>query len=207
MMGDKTEVRSELTERPTLYDRLHLKMISLMHDTLYGIFVDPYRLLKSAGLSAEKTVLEVGCGPGFFTIPAAKIVGDKGHLYTIDINPAAVERVKEKVELAGMTNVDVMLASAEKTGLPDESVDVAFLFGILHSLKDPNSVLREMHRVLRKQRVLSVEKSSWSEKGLLDQFTGGKLFKFIGKDSRIYGFLKVSLEEEGTDHPKLTIED
>jgi len=65
-------------------------------------------------------VLEVGCGPGFFTIPAAKIVEEKGMVYAIDINPFAVETVQRKVRREGLRNVKVLLTDASKTSLPDE---------------------------------------------------------------------------------------
>ena len=123
-------------EVPSLYDKMHLWMISIVHDTLYRLFFDPYRLLAAAGLGKGQAALEVGCGPGFFTIPAAEIVGTQGHLHSIDINPAAVERVRQGVEEKGLTNVEVFYADATGTGMAYESVDVAFLFGILRSLKD-----------------------------------------------------------------------
>jgi len=67
----------------SIYDRAHFRMISFVHDTLYGLFVNPYRLLNAAGLKPGQKALEVGCGPGFFTILATKIVGEKGRVYVI----------------------------------------------------------------------------------------------------------------------------
>ncbi|MHA1360918.1 MAG: SAM-dependent methyltransferase [Candidatus Helarchaeota archaeon] len=71
---------------------------------LYGLFRDPYKVLDAAGLEPGQRALEVGCGPGFFTIPAAHIVGEKGSVLALDINPAAVEHVRRKIKEAGVTN-------------------------------------------------------------------------------------------------------
>jgi len=172
----------------SMYDKAHLWMISIIHDSLYRTFVNPHRLLAAAGVQPGKVVLEVGCGPGFFTIPAAKIVGKNGRLYSLDINPAAIEHVKQKVEQSTLTNVQVILADAAKTGLPDGSIDVAFLFGVLHSIKDMDSVLLEMHRVIKEGGVLAVQKSSWSEKDLLNSVGRDGLFRFARKDVRVYMF-------------------
>jgi len=55
-----------------------------------------------------------------------------------------------------------------------------FFFGVIHALKDVNAVIREMHRVLKTKGFLSVQKSRWSEKRLVDTITKNKLFsKFI----------------------------
>jgi ubiquinone/menaquinone biosynthesis C-methylase UbiE len=179
-----------LVKKVTLYDRAHLKMISLIHDSSYRLFVNPKRLLVAAGLKAEQTALEVGCGPGFFTVPAAEIVGKNGHLYSLDINPAAVVHVREKVERSRLTNVEVTQVAAADTGLAAESVDVAFFFGIVHSLKELDPILGEMHRVLRKDGILAVQRSSSSEKSILNRFTKDGLFHFTGKEARIYKFVK-----------------
>jgi D-arabinose 1-dehydrogenase-like Zn-dependent alcohol dehydrogenase len=71
-------------------NRLSFRMMSFVHETLYGLFRDPYKALKAAGLEPGQKVLEVGCGPGHFTIPAAEIVGDKGSVLALDVNPLAV---------------------------------------------------------------------------------------------------------------------
>ena len=174
----------------SLYDRIHFKMISFVHDTLYGLFVNPYNLLNAAGLKPGQKVLEVGCGPGFFTIPAARIVGEKGRVYALDINPVAVETVRRKIKERGLKNVEVILANASKTGLPEESIDVAFLFGVIHALDDVDAVMQEMHRVLKVRGVLSIQKSWWSEEKLLDTVTKNGLFSFKEKTSRVFKFEK-----------------
>ena len=174
----------------SIYDRIHFRMISFIHNTLYGLFVDPYKLLNAAGLKPGQKVLEVGCGPGFFTIPAAKIVGEKGKVYALDVNPVAVETVRRKIMENNLKNVKIMLADASETGLPDESIDVAFLFGVIHALKDVDAVMREMHRILKVKGILSVQKSWWSEKRLLDAVTKNNLFSFKEKNSRVFKFEK-----------------
>jgi len=79
--------------------RIAFWMISAFHDNpLLPLFRNPYRLLRAAGLKPGQTVLEVGCGPGFFTIPTARIVGEKGMVYAVDINPLAIRRVMGKIQ-------------------------------------------------------------------------------------------------------------
>ena len=153
--------------------------------------MNPYKLLDAAGLKPGQKVLEVGCGPGFFTIPAAKIVGAEGVVYALDVNPFAIEAVQRKVEKEGLDNVKILFADATRTGLPDESVDLAFLFGVIHALEDVDAVMQEMHRVLKANGILSIQKSWWSEKHLIDVVTRNKLFSFIERKNRIFKFNKV----------------
>jgi ubiquinone/menaquinone biosynthesis C-methylase UbiE len=165
-------------------------MISLVHDKLYSLLVNPYRLLYVAGIRAKQRVLEVGCGPGFFTIPVAKIVGKKGSVYALDINPIAVQTVRRKVKENCLNNVKVLLADARKSRLQDNSFDVAFLFGVLHDFPDVGAVMREMHRVLKAKGILSVQRSSRSERNLIDIITGNGLFVFRKKTDGIFRFSK-----------------
>jgi cyclopropane fatty-acyl-phospholipid synthase-like methyltransferase len=83
-------------------------MMAVVHETLYELFRDPYEPLSVAGLEAGQRVLEVGCGPGFFTVPAAEMVGQSGSITSLDVSPTAVAHVRQKVEEAGVTNVEVL---------------------------------------------------------------------------------------------------
>jgi ubiquinone/menaquinone biosynthesis C-methylase UbiE len=138
-------------------NKVHFKMMSLVHETLYGLFRDPYKALKAAGLKPGQRVLEVGCGPGFFTIPAARMVGEEGSVVALDVSPLAVERVQQKIEEEGVSNVQTTLADAADTGLPDQSFDLVLLFGFAHPVGDMEGILTELHRLLRPAGILSVE--------------------------------------------------
>jgi ubiquinone/menaquinone biosynthesis C-methylase UbiE len=150
----------------SLSDKVHFKMMSLVHETLYGLFRDPYKALDAAGLEPGQKVLEVGCGPGFFTIPASRIVGEKGSVCALDISPLAVERVRQKIEMAGATNVETILADAAQTGLPARSFDLAFVFGVAHPVGEMESILIELHWLLKPAGILSIEGASRTPNGL-----------------------------------------
>ncbi|MCK4731525.1 MAG: class I SAM-dependent methyltransferase [Methanophagales archaeon] len=166
------------------------RIISLMHDNpLLPTFRNPQRLLKAAGLKQGQKVLEVGCGPGFFTIPAARIVGNEGVVYAVDVHPLAIERVKEKIEKEGIKNIKPILANASDTGLPDRSIDLAFLFGLRYIAGGLGNVIAEIHRILKPGGVLSFEKTKGSEKKLIAEVGRGG-FIYSGRQARIYLFTK-----------------
>jgi ubiquinone/menaquinone biosynthesis C-methylase UbiE len=138
-------------------NKVNFKMMSFVHETLYGLFRDPYKALQYAGLETGQTVLEVGCGPGFFTVPAAKIVGDGGTVLSLDINPVAVEHARRKIGQAGVTNAKVIVANAAQTDLPDQSFDLIFVFGFARAVGGMAAIWPELHRLLKPGGILSVE--------------------------------------------------
>ena len=173
------------------------RMISLMHDNpLLPIFRNPYKLLRAAGLKPGQKVLEVGCGPGFFTIPAAKIVGEEGFVYAVDVHPLAIERVKEKIEREGIKNVTPIHANVSDTGLPDQSIDLAFIFGLRYIAGGLENVISEIHRILKSGGVLSFEKTRGSKKKLIEEVErGGSIYS--GRQARIFLFTKGKDGENG----------
>ena len=138
-------------------DKIHFKGIAFVHETLYGLFRDPYEPLRAAGVEAGQRVLEVGCGPGFFTVPAAELVGQNGSVVAIDVSPTAVEHVKEKVESAGARNVEAVLGNAAQTDYEGQSFDLVFVFGLGHVVGDLQEMWGELHRLLKPRGTLAVE--------------------------------------------------
>jgi ubiquinone/menaquinone biosynthesis C-methylase UbiE len=112
------------------------------------------QLLKS-GVKEGQTVLDFGCGPGFYAIPAAEMVGDKGKVYALDIHPLAVQSVQRKAKKKGLTNIATIL-SAKDTGLQDKSVDVSLVYDAIHMIKDREPLIRELHRVTKPNGILSI---------------------------------------------------
>jgi ubiquinone/menaquinone biosynthesis C-methylase UbiE len=123
-------------------------------------------ILDEVGLGPGETVLDYGCGPGGYTIPAAEAVGPKGTVHAADIHPLAVERVRRLAARRGLHNV-LTISTDCSTGLPDESVDVVLLYDILHDLSEPGHVLAELHRVLRPGGTLSVSDHHLRAEGVI----------------------------------------
>ena len=164
--------------------------IRVMHDNpILALVRNPYKLLHGAGLKKGQKVVEVGCGPGFFTIPAARIVGDEGHIYALDVHPRAVARVKKKVEKIALTNVTPLCINASNTELPDRSIDLVFLFGLRSIAGGFEGMIFELHRVLKPGGILSFEKTRGSEGELIKEVERGG-FAFTGKHGRIFLFKK-----------------
>ncbi|MBD3291898.1 MAG: methyltransferase domain-containing protein [Armatimonadia bacterium] len=108
-----------------------------------------------AGVPVEKgdVLVDFGCGAGTYALQAAKMVGRSGTVYAIDCD---AERM-EPVSSATRKNLDAIHGDGG-TGIPleDESCDVGLLYDVLQKLDDRRAVMREMHRVIRPNGVLSV---------------------------------------------------
>jgi ubiquinone/menaquinone biosynthesis C-methylase UbiE len=163
--------------------KINFKMMSFVHETLYNLLREPYKVLKAAGPRSGQVVLEVGCGPGFFTIPAARIAGETGQVYALDLNPLAINRVKEKIEKEGVTNVKTILADVSRTDLPSQCFDLVFLFGFTRPIGHIENIWLNLHRVLKPAGVLSIE-------GRLRPPID--LFMLVKKQGRICRFKKAS---------------
>jgi ubiquinone/menaquinone biosynthesis C-methylase UbiE len=169
-----------------LSDRIHFRLMSVVHETLYGLFRDPCKALSAAGLASGQRVLEVGCGPGFFTVPAARMVGARGVVYALDISPLALARVQEKIDEAQVANVKTILADAARTGLPGESFDLIFVFGFRHAFGDQGRIQVELHRLLKPAGVLSTEGELWRP---------GRLFRPVQRRGRIFQYRKLDQDD------------
>jgi ubiquinone/menaquinone biosynthesis C-methylase UbiE len=120
-------------------------------------FFSPMRILRGADVHPGQTVLEVGCGTGFFTIPAAQLIGDQGCLVAMDVLPASVETVSDKVRSARLKNVRVVQGDAMNTKLDAQSLDAVLLFGVIPAPMLPlKRLLPEMHRILKPKGTLAV---------------------------------------------------
>ena len=113
-------------------------------------------VLDRVGIQPGERVLELGPGPGAFTVEAARRIEPGGTLVAVDIQPKMVAAVEQKVREAGLTNVETHVASAYELPLEDESVDRAFLVTVLPEISDRQRALAELRRVLKPDGLLSI---------------------------------------------------
>jgi ubiquinone/menaquinone biosynthesis C-methylase UbiE len=113
-------------------------------------------VLDRIGIRPGEYVLELGPGPGVFTVDAARRVGSEGRLVAVDIQPEMIARVERRVRERGLTHVETHIASAHALPLDDGSVDRAFLITVLPEIPDPARALPELYRVLQPGGMLSI---------------------------------------------------
>ena len=149
---------------------------------------DPMKTLRGADIQPGQTVLEVGCGTEFFTVPAAQLIGEQGCLMATDVLSVYIERVSKKVQTADLKNVRVVKGDAMDTGLDAESIDTVLLFGVIPSPALPlNRLLPEMHRILKPEGTLAVwlfPISGWVPQSILRS----GLFTYTSKRNGVYNY-------------------
>ncbi len=133
-----------------------------------------------------QSFLDYGCGTGCFTIPAAKIVGSKGKVYALDCFPRQLEIVEKRAKKERLNNIETIL-SDNKTGLPDECIDVIWMCDVFHEIKQKPAVLEELHRILKTDGALVIYDGM---KDTVLNYTGG-LFSLSKKDSKLLKFVKI----------------
>lgn len=109
----------------------------------------PETTLKAVGLRSGMVFMDIGCGDGFFAIPAARLVGEKGAVYAVDTDAAAVEKLKDKAAEKGLANITARVGAAEETVFCIACADIVFYSRVLHDFKDPAKVLRNAKQMLK----------------------------------------------------------
>ncbi len=110
---------------------------------------NPEEILSGFGLHEGQTFVDMGCGEGFFSVAAARIVGPSGKVIGIDINERAIARLRERADAEGLRNISLSVGSAEASEICSACSDFVF-FGIdLHDMKDPKKALLSARRMLK----------------------------------------------------------
>jgi len=113
--------------------------------------------LDEMGVRAGQIVLDFGCGPGKYTIPAARMVGESGRVYAVDKNKRALDAIREKARREGLKNiVPVEAPGNEEIQLGSEAIDLALLIDVLQEIEDKRVLFGEIHRTLKPGGVVSV---------------------------------------------------
>lgn len=110
---------------------------------------NPEAILADIGLKSGFTFMDIGCGDGFFSLPAARLVGEKGKVYCLDMDAEALERLKRRAAKAGLRNLILKVGEAEETVLCESCADRVFFGIVLHDFKDPKNALKNARRMLK----------------------------------------------------------
>lgn len=114
------------------------------------------KILDNIGLKPGMKVLDVGCGPGRLTIPAAERVGETGEVVALDIQAGMLQRVRQKVDAANLTNVRLLQGAAGAGHVECDQFDRALLVTVLGEIPDQKAALTEIFHALKPGGILSV---------------------------------------------------
>jgi ubiquinone/menaquinone biosynthesis C-methylase UbiE len=118
--------------------------------SLRRLITDPSRLVDGLVRQGD-TVADIGCGPGFFTLPMAKAVGDAGEVLAVDVQPEMLDKVRERASRRRLLDrICLRVCSADGLGLDQGgALDFALAFWMVHEVPDRARLFREVHGALR----------------------------------------------------------
>jgi len=167
---------------------LHFRGMALSFK-IRDLFFPRINILLEASIEQGFHLLDFGCGTGSYTIAAAKLAGPYGRVYALDIHPLAVESVRKAAVKKAINTIETIQSDCA-TGLDDASVDIVLLYDTFHELIDPDSVLKELHRVLKPGGMLSFSDHHMKRDEILAKIPHNGLFKFVKKGKKTYSFIK-----------------
>ncbi len=121
---------------------------------------DPARIL-GPFLRVGDTAIDVGSGPGFFTVPMARLVGENGLVVAVDIQPKMLEKTRRRAERAGVAGrIRLHLAAEDRLGL-DVKADLALAFWMAHEIENLKVFFAEIRAALRPEGLLLLAEPLW----------------------------------------------
>jgi len=109
-------------------------------------FQPPSELIEKLAIGSNMVVMDFGCGPGFFTVEAAK---KAKRVIAVDLSPEMLRKAQKKAEKEGIKNVEFLQSDGTKIQLEDDVVDLIFLVTVFHEVGESRKVLAEFRRVLK----------------------------------------------------------
>lgn len=117
------------------------------------------KTLERFGLAPGQTVLELGPGPGYYSVEASRILRPDGRLLCLDLQRGMLDVLSGRLTESGVSNAELAVADATRLPLRAASVDRAFLVTVLGEVPDPHAALAELARVLKPGGLLGFSES------------------------------------------------
>ena len=139
--------------------------------------------------------MDLGAGPGFFTLPAAQLVGQTGRVYAADVAPSMLEICQRRATEAGLTWIEPVHSQESHVPLPDTTADRVLIAFVLHEADEPAALLKEAARLLRPGGEVAVVEAHKKE-----GTPGPPMDHRIGEDEVAALASQVGLQAEPVEH-------
>ena len=156
------------------------------------------RVMEILQISEGKTVADIGAGSGWFTVRAAKKVGEKGKVYAVEINEDAVKYINERAAKENFKNIETVLGKEDNPLLPQHSVDAVMILKTYHEISEPVALLKNLRSSLNENALIGIidrngtgESHGVNEETVIDEakragFSLKEKFDFVKGDGMDY---------------------
>jgi FkbM family methyltransferase len=107
------------------------------------------KLLPPLKIKAGDTVVDMGAGSGYYTVKLSALVGDKGKVYAIDVQPEMLDILKKRLKSEKIANVELTLGTDKDPKLPASSVDLILMVDVYHEFTHPYEMTGAMVKSLK----------------------------------------------------------
>ena len=114
------------------------------------------RVMDILKIGKGSSVADIGAGGGWFTVIAAKRVGENGRVYAVDISEESVEYIRKRSKEEGFENIEAVLGGPDDTKLPEKSVDAVLILNTYHEVAEPVALLRNLKKSLRAGAIIGI---------------------------------------------------
>lgn len=122
----------------------------------------PEETLVRAGIKPGDVFLDIGCGTGYFSLPAARMVGPKGLVYALDVSGVMLAEIRSRAASLGIFNIHTVQTARGRLKMPDADPTMALISNVLHEVDDRNSFLAAVGAALKPGARLAV--IEWAKK-------------------------------------------
>ena len=117
---------------------------------------DTKLLMKELPIEKGDTVVDMGCGSGYFARLMSPMVGRRGKVLCVDIQPQMIEIARRLAEEAGLANIEFILNTPTDAMLPEGEIDLILLVDVYHEFAEPEPMLDAMRRSLSEDGVAAL---------------------------------------------------
>ena len=157
-------------KRLTWSDWLFLRRPPAFLDPIRRLFESPKKLIQPY-VKDGQVVADLGCGPGFYTLALAEIVGPRGKVYAVDLGKGCIRTLEKRSMKGGYRNIEAHASSAADVGfIKDRSVDFVLANGLLCSMAERREeAVNEIKRILKGEGQALISLGAGPPLGYVDQ--------------------------------------
>jgi len=152
----------------------------------------PEETLVKAGIRPGDIFLDIGCGTGYFSLPAARMVGPRGLVYALDVSGVMLADIRSRVATLGIFNIHTMQTARGKLVMPEAGATMVLVSDVLHEVEDKKSFFSAIGAALKPGTRLAV--IEWAKKATPE---GPRLEERIAEDE-----MQVLLKKAGFSEPE-----